>query len=209
MGVLYIIEYNGLVYLNDGLNNRHVLCDVNQPLILNYPNHIEIKVLPEPTKIIEINKSVFIIRPFLDKVEKIVKQTQNSTIESLNTVLGHVLVANIEGELKECYVALPKDFKFKTPYEHELGIAFLQCIKYKDFENAHKMLGESLSNNISIDGLKDFCRSLDLNGEFDVLINNYLNDYKIVSVLSKNSTKARQIKFEFEDGKISNIAQQK
>lgn len=181
--IKYIIEYDGRVVINNELT---VDIQKNQPLVIEWFKNNEIITNPESDKII-INENTFILRPRRENAEK--QEAPRQTIEKLNTVLGHVRITTE----KESYIALKEK---NNPTTTELPFAFLQCVQYGDFENARAMLAFDISDS----QLKDYF------GEFTVLINNYLSDESLFSILPVNTTTARTFTFQIKDNKIINIS---
>ena len=174
--VRYIIEYNEKV----AINNEYT---TTGPLVVEWFAGNDLAVHPAG-QTIKINENTFIIRPKVGSQEK-----PKEKIEKLGTVLGHVRVTNA----KESYIAI-KD-KAPVPTDLELPFAFLQCVQYGDFENARAML----SFEITDAHLREYF------GEYEVLINNYLGDPELVSILPAGADAARTFKFQIRNGKIINI----
>jgi len=82
-----------------------------------------------------------------------------------------------------------KYFKDGSP----LPFIFLQCLKNKEFDKARKML----AFNIDEQGLRGYF------GEFDILLNNYLGDENIFSIVQGGVVK--NLRFEVKDGLIHNV----
>ena len=72
---------------------------------------------------------------------------------------------------------------------------FLDCVRRGEFERARKYLGF----NISDKNLKSYF------GEFEILVNNYLERDDVFSVLPKGTETAKNFIFEMVEGKITNI----
>jgi hypothetical protein len=72
---------------------------------------------------------------------------------------------------------------------------FLECVRRGDFERARKFLSFEIGDK----QLKDYF------GEFEILVNNYLERDDVFSILQKGSETAKSFVFEIVDGKIKNI----
>ena len=132
---------------------------------------------------IKINDRTFVLRAPPKEPPK------KEGITKLKTVLGHARITKKD----ESYIAV-KDFR-PTPTDLELPFAFLQCVQYGDYENARGLL----SFDITDTQLRDYF------GEFEVLLNNYLDTPTTVSILPKGSNTAKNFSFEIKDSKITNI----
>ena len=202
--VKYIIEYNEKVTIN---NEYTVNVEKNRPLLLEWFADNEIIVHPAG-QTIKIDESTFIVRSRAEnkenKTETKINKDEKVTIQKLNTVLGHVKITKYKKDVvTESYIAIQNQsnnnfqlstFNFQLS-DIELPIAFLQCVQYGDFENARAML----SFDISDTHLRDYF------GDFEVLINNYLDQPELVSILPAGSDTARTFRFQIQKGKISNI----
>ena len=187
--IKYIIEYDGTATINHEYTAE---ISKNRPLVLEWFAGHAISV-DFPHQTIKINDKTFIIRP-RPTPEKQENKERKEGIEKLHTVLGHARITN----KKESYIALNSNFQLSTfNFQlHELPFAFLQCVQYGDLENARAML----SFDITDQSLRDYF------GEFEVLLNNYLDEPNAVSVLPKDSDTAKTFRFQIEGGKISNIS---
>ena len=190
--IKYIIEYNGKVTIN---NEYMAEIKKDKPLVLEWPRGNEIIIDPTPHRVIKINEDAFIVQGKQDERKKEIKKdkTYMVEIEKLGTVLGHVRITKRKGEeIVENYVATKEKREVSTV---ELPFAFLQCVQYGDYENAREMLAFDISD----EQLKEYF------GEFEVLINNYLNEEGVVSVLPVGSNIAKTFNFQIENKKIINI----
>lgn len=72
---------------------------------------------------------------------------------------------------------------------------FLESVRRGELERARKHLGFDISDQ----NLKEYF------GEFEILVNNYLGEDNVFSVLPKNTKAAKNFVFQIVDGKIANI----
>ena len=72
---------------------------------------------------------------------------------------------------------------------------FLESVRRGDCDRARKYLGFHISDA----NLKNYF------GEFEILVNNYLNSPDVFSILPKNTAAAKNFVFQIIDGKIANI----
>ena len=177
--IKYIIEHSGVVTIN----NEHTV-DLQKPLLIEWFENNELLTSPTLQKI-KINDATFILRT----PPVIARSASDEAIQSLHTVLGHVRITKKD----ESYVAIKNTPP--TPTDIELPFAFLQCVALGDYENARAML----SFEISDEHLKNYF------GDFEVLLNNYLDTPNTVSILPKGADTAKTFTFEIKDGKIINI----
>ena len=73
---------------------------------------------------------------------------------------------------------------------------FLESVRRGDFDRARKYLSFEISDK----NLKEYF------GEFEILVNNYLGDEKVFSILPKDANASKNFVFEIVDGKIANIS---
>jgi len=86
-------------------------------------------------------------------------------------------------------VSHKKNYKDGSP----LPFVFLQCLKNKEFEKARKML----AFNIDEKSLGEYF------GDFEILLNNYLGDENVFSIVQKGAVK--NLRFGVKDGLIQNV----
>lgn len=138
---------------------------------------------PELQKI-RINQNIIILR------KANIATDTSQKIQDLGTLLGHVRIT----EKEESYIAIPKGAKAPVLEAHEIPFAFLQCLSVGDYTNARKLLNFEISD----EQLKQYF------GEFEVLLNNYLEQPNLYSVLMRDgSVKTFTVGIEY--GKITNI----
>jgi hypothetical protein len=122
------------------------------------------------------------------------------TIEELNTVLGHIRIT--EFEIHDDTITYRKTVvAANTAYKAtdiEVGFAFLQCVQHGDFTGASALLDFP----VSPDHLRSYF------GDFEILLNNYQNDPRIISIIPKNAKQfacADNVLFEVTNNKITNL----
>jgi len=72
---------------------------------------------------------------------------------------------------------------------------FLECVRRGEFDRARKFLSFEISDK----QLKDYF------GEFEILVNNYLERDDVFSILPKGADAAKSFLFEIVGGKIGNL----
>lgn len=157
------------------------------------------------------NNSVFVVfNPTTGKTEHHViadaieyKTDSIIAVKNLRTLLGHNKVtrfgiSNGAITFSESYTAKDNVNASNKIERHEIPFALLQCISAGDFNSARELLAFDISD----EHLAGYF------GDFEILLNNYLDTQNIISILSLPASKytvARNIRFSIDNNKIINI----